>query len=288
MADQIGELDIRGENIERAVKGFMNKLYRLSQILKVEGSNDVTESYFRETNTPLAAGGNRNINDVARGSLPPEVHPSWTKVSTVNRKFMAQVTIFYEDLKTNVFNTQARALFRVAESVVNAKDLYIYTSLTAATSTSGVVAAADDWNSVTIANRDVMGDILIGEGAMSTNFYDPKGEGWLLLRPVDMASLLRNDLIINNPSFKTADVVTNGRVGQIASLILLESTNVSADECIIVHRRAAAWKAVDPLKAGVVDNDPGVALKVRAYEYGHIQITDPQGLYTITNIDVNA
>ena len=289
MADAIGELDIRGENIERAVKGFANKLYKLRPILKQETSSNWTESYYRETSTPLSAGGNRNVNDVARGALAPQIHPTWTKVSTIQKKFMGEAIIYYEDLKTNAINTQARTMFRVAEAIVNAVDLYIYTQLTAATSTSGVVAAADDWDSATVANRDPIGDILIGIGAMTTNNYDVKSNGYLLVKPVDYASLMRNSKVINNPSFKTADVVSNGRVGQICSLTIIESTNVSADEAMIVMgQRAATWKSVSPLTAGIVNDDMGISLSIRAFEMGHIQITDPQGLYTITNIDVNA
>jgi hypothetical protein len=288
MADTIGEIDIRGEHIEKAVKGFADKLYKLRPILKQESSSNWKETYYRETSTPLTAGGNRNVNQVARGALPPELHPSWTEVSTYNRKFMGQGTIFYEDVKTNAINTQARVLFRVAEAIVNAVDLYIYTELTAAGSTSGVVAAADDWDSATIANRDPIGDILIGIGAMTTNNYDVKSNGYLLVKPVDYASLMRNSKVINNPSFKTADVVSNGKVGQICSLTIIESTNVSADEAMIVMgNRAATWKGVVPLTTAIVE-DKGVSLQVRAWEMGHIQITDPMGLYTITNIDVDA
>jgi hypothetical protein len=288
MADTIGEIDIRGENIERAVKGFANKLYKLRPILKMENSSNWQESYYRETSTPLTAGGNRSVNQVARGALPPELHPSWTKVTTYNRKFMGQGTIFYEDIKTNAIATQARTMFRVAEAIVNAVDLYIYTALTAEGSTSGVVAAQDDWDSVTIANRDPIGDILIGIGAMTTNNYDVKSNGYLLVKPRDYASLLRNSKVINNPSFKTADVVSNGKVGQICGLTIIESTNVSADEAMIVMgNRAATWKGVVGLMSQVI-TDPGVNVKVRAWEMGHIQITDPQALYTITEIDVSA
>ena len=288
MADTIGEIDIRGENIEKAVKGFANKLYKLRPILKMETSSNWQESYFRETSTPLTAGGNRNVNQIARGALPPELHPSWTKVTTYNRKFMGQGTIFYEDIKTNAIATQARTMFRVAEAIVNAVDLYIYTQLTAAGSTSGVVTAQDDWDSATIANRDPIGDILIGIGAMTTNNYDVKSNGYLLVKPVDYASLLRNSKVINNPSFKTADVVSNGKVGQICGLTIIESTNVSADEAMIVMgNRAATWKGVVGLQSQVI-TDPGVNVKVRAWEMGHIQITDPQALYTITEIDVDA
>jgi len=288
MADTIGEIDIRGENIERAVKGFANKMYKLKQVLLNEGSSNWTESYYRETNTPLTAGGNRDIKDVARGALPPELHPSWTKVSTIQKKFMGQVTIFYEDLKTNAINTQARSLFRCAEAIVNSEELYIYAQLTAATSTSGVVAAIDDWDSATIANRSPIDDILIGIGAMTTNHYDVKQNGFLLVKPVDYASLLRNSKVINNPSFKTADVVSNGVVGQICGLKIIESTSVDADEAMIVMgNRAATWKQVVPLTSAIID-DPGVSIKIRCWEMGHIQITDPQALYTITNIDVDA
>ena len=286
MADTIGEIDIRGKNFERAVKGFANKLYKLSQILLTESSSDNQENYYRETSTPLTAGGNRNVNDVARGALPPELHPSWTLVTTYHKKFMGQALIFYEDSLTNAINTQARSAFRVAEAIVNAKDTYIYDQLTAATSTSGDVAAADDWNSATIANRDPIGDILIGEGAMMTNNYDVLQNGFLLLKPVNYASLLRNSKVINNPSFKTADVVSNGVVGQICGLKIIVSTNVDADEAMIVMgQRAATWKGVVGLQSAVIV-DQGISIKVRAWEMGHIQITDAQGLYTITNIHV--
>ena len=288
MADQIGEIDIRGENFERAVKGFANKLYKLSQILLNQTSSDNTENFYRETSTPLTAGGNRNVNDVARGALPPELHPDWTLVTTTHRKFMGQALIFFEDSLTNAINTQARAAFRVAEAIVNAKDVYIYTKLTAEGSTSGVQASqggiSDDWNSATVANRDPIGDILIGEAAMMANNYDVLQNGFLLIRPEDYASLLRNSKVINNPSFKTADVVSNGVVGQICGLKIIVSNNVDADEAMIVYgQRAATWKGVVGLQSAVIV-DQGVSIKVRAWEMGHIQITDPLGLYTMTNI----
>lgn len=282
----IGEIDIRGKNFERAVKGFANKLYKLSQILLNESSSNNQENYYRETSTPLTAGGNRSVNDVARGALPPELHPTWTLVTTYHRKFMGQALIFYEDSLTNAINTQARSAFRVAESIVNAKDLYIYSSLTSATSTSGINNSADDWNSATVANRDPIGDILIGEAAMMDKNYDVLSNGYLLLNPTDYSSLLRNSKVINNPSFKTADVVSNGVVGQILGLKIIVSVNVDEDEAMIVMgQRAATWKGVVGLQSAVIV-DQGVSIKVRAWEMGHIQITDTEALYTIEQTDV--
>jgi len=96
--------------------------------------------------------------------------------------------------------------------------------------------------------------------------------------------LLRNSKVINNPSFKTADVVSNGVVGQICGLKIIVSTSVSADEAmIIMGNRAATWKSVAPLQTAVIE-DQGINFKVRAWEMGHIQITDPLAIYTITNV----
>jgi len=284
MADEQGMQDVRGENIERAVKGFANKLFKLRQILMIQSSDKWTETYYRETNTPLTGGTAEAIEGTPRGTRFPHVDPSWTKVQTRNIKFAGESTVFLEDKLTDAIDVQARSIFRVAEAIANAVDDYIYNQLTAATGTSGIVTASDDWNSATIANRDPIGDILIGIGAMSTNHYDVLQNGYLLVKPVDYASLLRNSKVINNPSFKTADVVSNGVVGQICGLKIIVSTSVDTDEAMIVMgQRAATWKSVVGLTSAVIE-DKGIKFTIRSWEIGHIQITDPEALYTITNI----
>ena len=286
MADSVGMQDIRGENIERAVKGFANKLFKLKQVLLVQNSDKWTETYYQETSTPLTGGTGQAVQEVARGARFPFVNPTWTKIQTLNIKFAAEGIVFLEDKLTDAIDVQARSIFRVAEAIANSIDLYIYTQLTAEGSTSGVVAAADTWNSATVANRDPIGDILIGEAAMMANNYDVLQNGFLLLTPKDYGSLLRNSKVINNPSFKTADVVSNGVVGQIAGLKIIVSNSVTAGECMIVMgQRAATWKSVVPQTSAVIE-DKGIKFTIRSWEIGHIQITDAQALYTITGTQV--
>ena len=280
--DTIGEVDIRGENISRAVKGFAMKQFKLRQILKVESSSNLTETYYKESNTILTANGNRNIQGVARGALPPEMSPSWEKTSSDHIKFMGQETIYYEDNLLDAISVQARTFIRIAEAIANAEDSYIYAQLTAATGTSGVVAAAATWDNATVADRDPIGDILIAIAAIGSNNYDVRANGYLLLNETDHANLLRNAKVINNPSFKTADVVSNGITGQICSLKIIVTDTVDAAEAmIVVGQRAATWKQAAPLRAMAIV-DEGINIKVRAWEMGQLQITDPQGLYTIT------
>lgn len=280
--DEAGELDIRGENIARAVTGFAQKKFKLRQILLQLSSSNLTETYYEESNTILTAGGNRNIKGVARGALPPELHPSWEKKSADNLKFMGQSTILYEDVLLNAIDTQARTFNRVAEAIANSVDGYIYSELTAATNTSGVVAAAGTWNSATVANRDPIGDMLIGIAAMGSNNYDFRANGFILLSELDYSSLLRNSKVINNPSFKTADVVSNGVVGEIVGGKIIVTDSVTAGEAmLVVGQRAAVWMTAQAMRAIAIENQ-GISTKIRAWEMGHIEIREPKGLYTIT------
>ena len=280
--DEIGEIDIRGENIARAVRGFALKKFKLRQILKVESSSNLTETYYEESNTILTASGTRNIQGVARGALPPELHPSWQKTSADHIKFMGQATIFYEDILLDAIPVQARTFIRVAEAIVNSEDIYIYTQLTAATSTSGVVAASATWNNAVEQNRDPIGDMILGIAAIGSNNYEIRANGFLLVNETDYGSLLRNTKVINHQSFKEFDVVVNGLVSKLLSLKIIVTDTVTATEAmIVVGQRAATWKTAAAFQAVAIVN-PGITTKIRAWEMGQLQITDPQGLYTIT------
>ena len=115
------------------------------------------------------------------------------------------------------------------------------------------------------------------------------GKGILLLNPKNYRSLLQNSKVINNPSFKTADVVSNGRVGQLVGLNLLVSTTVTADEAmIIIDQETATWQSVVGLTTVVINNTDttaGIKTLIRSWEIGQIQITNPKKIYTITNTD---
>lgn len=280
----IGDSTVRGENINRAVKGFGLKEFKLRQVLDMQNSNKWTETYYRETAAELtAAGEGLTIAGVSRGAAFPHLEPSWSKVQTTQIKFGGETIVFMEDKLSDAIDVQKRAIIRVSRAIANSVDNYIYSELTAEGSTSGVTASQAAWDSSTIADRDPIGDILLGIQAMMANNYDVLSNGYLLLSPKDYSSILRNEKVINNPSFKTADVVSNGVVGNICGLKIIVSNSVTADEAMIVQgKKAATWRMVEPLKSAVIV-DEGVKFTIRSWELGHIEITDPQALYTITN-----
>lgn len=284
MADQQGMQDVIGENINRAVKGFALKKFKMKQVLLQQSSDKWTETYYRETAAELTIGGatGRTLQGTARGATFPHVDPSWTKVQGNHLKFAAEGIVYLEDKLTDAIDVQARTILRVARAIANQEDQYIYTTLTGA---SGINTSAsiDTWDSSTAANRDPIRDILSGVQALDVDNYDALENGFLLISPYDYMSLMMNSKIINNPSFKTADVVSNGKVGQICGLTIIKSTSVDDDEAmIIVGQQAATWKSAQSLTSAVIE-DKGVKFIIRSWEFGQCQVTDPEAIHVITD-----
>lgn len=285
MADQIGQIDIRGENISSVVTVFAQKKFKLKPLLKQVTSSNETEIYYKEDPTILTASGTRDVKGLGRLSEFPGVQRSWTKVSADHFKYGAESLISMEDLKLNAFNVQSRAINGIVESIVNSIDIAIYAALTAESSTSGTVAATANWDDSTAANQNPINDILRGIQAMDENNYDALEGGVLLVNPHDYASLMQNSKVINNPSFKTADVVSNGRVGQIAGLTIVKSTTVTDDEAmIIINGLTATWQSAVGFTSAVIEK-PGISTILRSWQMGQIQIIHPKSIYTITDTE---
>jgi len=285
MVSTIGQTNLRGENINRAVKGFALKEFKLKQVLLEQTSNKWTETYYRETATELDvqdSGGAVAIKGTPRLASFPNLEPSWTKVQGTHIKFAGEATISMEDKLTDAIDVQARAYIRVARAIAKQVDDYIYTELSGATGINTAAAAAT-WDNATVANRDPIGDILTGIQYLDEDGYDALENGYLLLSPKDYKNLLRHTDVVNNPSFKTADVVSNGVVGQIAGLKIIKTNAVAADEAMIIKAKTAAtWKGAVPLSTAII-TDEGIKYTLRAWEIGQCQVTDPEAIHVITN-----
>lgn len=120
---------------------------------------------------------------------------------------------------------------------------------------------------------------------MDENNYDALEGGVLLVNPHDYASLMQNSKVINNPSFKTADVVSNGKVGQVCGLTIVKSTTVTDDEAMIIMRGlTATWQSAIGFESAVIQK-PGISTILRSWEMGQIQIIHPKSIYTMTGTE---
>ena len=140
------------------------------------------------------------------------------------------------------------------------------------------------WDSATIANRDPIQDLLNAKRELYIDNFDPDAnEAYLCLSPKDYANLLGNSKVINNPTFKAADVVANGVVGKIVGLKILVSNVVTTDKALVViAKECGTWKEAAPLTT-FTEIDKGIKYTIRAYEMGVCQATTPNAIVTITN-----
>ena len=283
MALTVGQEQLRGENVERAIKGYAEQEYILKGVLLVQSSSKWTETYYEEDSTVLTGGTGSPIEGVPRLAQPPYVQPIFEEKSVRHRKFMAQGVVSMEDKITDAIDVQARTMKAVGRSVASAVDGYIYTQLSGATGIGTAAAAGTGWDAAAESTRKPISDILKGIQKMSENNYNVLTNGFLLLTPHDYRALMENSKVINDPSFKTADIVTSGTVGQIAGLKIKVTNSVADDEAmIIMGQRAATWKSAVSMTSNV-EYDAGIKYTIRAWEIGVIQITDPLAIYVITD-----
>jgi len=117
---------------------------------------------------------------------------------------------------------------------------------------------------------------------MDENNYDAQENGYLLLNPHDYGSLMQNSKVINNATFKTADIVSNGKMGQVAGLTIVKTTSVVDDEAmIIIGQKTAQWQSAIGFESAVIKDD-GKSTLFRSWQMGQIQIIHKKAIYTIT------
>ena len=285
MADTIGMADIRGENIDKAVKGFALQEFKLKQVCMLQSSSNWKETYYKETASELTPGGETfAVKGVARLAAFPNLEPSWTKTSSYHVKHAGEAVISWEDATTNAIDVMARTLLRVGRAVAYSVDNAIYDVITADTNVN-TLAASDNWDSAVIANRDPIGDILHGIEYCAIDNYDVLENGFILMNPENYTNLIMNAKVIQNPSFKSK-VMENGRRGEICGLKIVVSNSIDADEvCIIKGQEAVTYKTAAPLTTATI-RDEGVKYQVRAWEIGITMVTNPEAIHIITNTEV--
>ena len=284
MVDTTGELDLRAENFEAVVKGVALQEFKMKQLVMVQTSSAWVETYFRETSQELSGGTGSAVKGIPRLANFPYGEPSWTKVQAYIQKYGMEGVVSWEDAITDNIDVIARTLLRISRAVAYAVDSQIYTVLLAAIGNTVTVAAGFEWNAVVIANRDPIQNILDAKSLMYTANFNPDNNGYLLLNPNEYAYLLGNAKIMSNPTFKAADVVSNGVVGEILGLKIIVSTVVTTDvgTIVVIAKECGTWKEAAPLTVNTIP-DAGVKYTIRAYEMGVCQATTPNAICLITN-----
>ena len=288
--DTTGEADLRSEYVDGAVKAVALMEYKLKTLCAVDSSSAWTESYYREDNAELVGGGvaaPSNVKGIPRMAPFPYGESSWTKVSSLIEKYGMEGEISYEDKNLNNVPMIQRTLLRIGRAVSFAVDSQIAAAMLGNAGNEVAITATEEWDSATVANRDPVYNILQAiQMLRADNINALTGNGYICLNGTDYTNLLRNSKFTNNPSFKTADVVSNGVVGQVAGLKIMVTEALEATTpdvaYVVMAKEAMTWKQATPLTVLQIE-DPGIKTTIRAFELGVCQVPAPNAICKITN-----
>ena len=105
----------------------------------------------------------------------------------------------------------------------------------------------------------------------------------MLLNPKDYRNLLSNPSVRNAGQFYTSDPTRLGTVGMLCGLKVVVSNTVTADyAAVVIAKEACTWKQAEALRTVVID-DPGIGVKIRAWEQGVAQLRNPKAVCLISN-----
>lgn len=289
-AQTSSETDLRSENISAVVTGFALQEMKMMQLCAVTRSSSNVETYYQETATDLTGGTGSAIKGVPRFADFPYGEVSWTKKSTSQIKHAMEGVISWEDSLMDNVDVIARTLLRISRGIAKSVDTLIWDTASESRAVSLInsvtISAGSEWNSAVLANRDPVKDILNAIKEIQTDNYDPlNGNGYLLLNPANYTSLISNSKVIQNPTFKAADIVANGVVGQICGLKIIVSQVVTTDyAAVVIGKEALTCKEVQGLTVQTI-LDPGIKYTIRGWTMNTIQLVNPEAVCLIINTD---
>ncbi len=291
MADSSGQAEIRGIHIDKLAKGFADEANVFKNLLCNVSSTSAREiRWYKKTSGFLDSVDTTGITasqiaNTAERALPTVVEQSWTRQTSYVRKyFVESPTISMEDIRDSDVDVLATNVRDLVRAVARQVDKRIYDVATANVGNSN--AATATWDNATQANVNIVKDLLTAKKDIREDGYDPEG-AYLLVTPGDHELMLTNLIFTQGssiPQFSSGQM-NKGVVMEILGLNVVVSTNVDADEAmVIVPNRALTWKTFMPITSTVMD-DPGIGKKIRVWEEGECLMTDVNAAAKITNLN---
>jgi len=288
MADTVEMQNIRGLDIDKAVKGFALAEYTFKNDCTVSSMSGDSVRWYQETAADLTATAPSVVSNISPLSNFPTLEVSWTRNTSYVKKFAAEGFLSMEDIKSADIDVLARTLLRLTRAVAKQVDASIYNVLTENDTPVNIntVATNAAWNTGSYTSVNAVEDILDAKKSIQDYNYDVSNVV-LYLTPLGYKSLLT--WLIDGkgssiPQF-SSDRVKDGTLLELLGVKIKVSPNVTADKGLMfIPGRACTWKSFQDITSRVIE-EPGIGSKVRVWELGIPILTDPRAVCLITNID---
>ena len=283
MADSVEMQDIRGIQVDKALKGFALTSYVFKDLCTVSATTANEVRWFQETAADLTATAPSAIANVSPLSQFPFLEPTWTRNTSYPKKYAAEGFISMEDQKSSDVDVVGRTLLRLTRTVAKAVDTDIWNVITESQSATNInsVSSTAAWDAG--SGQNPIEDILDALLQIETNDYSTDN-AVILLSPKDKKNLIDWILTSNGsniPNFASA--LMGGGEMRIFGKRIIVSNNVTADyAAVVIPQVAATWKSHTGLTSRSIE-EVGIGTKYRVWEIGIAILTDPKAVTLITN-----
>lgn len=291
MADQQGQADIRGIDIQKLAVAYENEVSIFKKLVRNAGTQAREIRWYQKTagvlGTPTTTAITASqIANTDFGSRPAVASQSWTRQTSYVRKYFVESPFIpEEDIKDSDVDVLAGNLRDLVEAVEYQIDQRIWNVLTEnqSPSTINYNASTAAWDAG--SGQDPIKDIMKAIQDIRTNTHRDLTSGYLFLSPKDHTSLLvwligtKGSSI---PQFSSARL-GDGAVMEILGLRVIVNTNVTADYALVADPSAAAvWKSFVGITTAVITEE-GIGRKIRVWEEGEAILERPKYCSLITN-----
>lgn len=289
MADTVEMADIRGLDIDKAVKGFALLNYVFKGDCQVSSTSSDSIRWYQETSTDLTPTAPQVIANISPLSTFPTLEPSWTQNISYVRKYAAESFLSMEDMKSSDIDVFARTLLRLTRAVVKQVDTRIYNVLTESDTPTNIQTFAttaiggDQWDAASYAGNPIK-DIFHAKYLIESYGYDASN-AVLYLHPADYRNLM--DWIVGKgsqiPSIASA-VAQGGTISSIGGVRVKSNINVTQDKgTMFIPQTSVTWKSHTNTTSKTIE-EPGLGTKIRVWEIGEGILTDPKSVVQITDL----
>lgn len=286
MADTVEMQDIRGLDIDKAVKGFALQSYIFKNDCTVSAMSGDSVRWYQETAADLTATAPQAVANISPLSTFPTLEVSWARNVSYVKKFAAEGFLSMEDIKSADIDVLARTLLRLTRAVTKQVDTAIYNVLSENDTPVNIntVATNAAWNTASYTGVNIIEDIMDAKYQLELYNYTSQG-ATLYLSPLDYKSLvtwLIDSKGSSIPNF-SSEKVSSGTVMQFLGCNIKVTPSVTADKALLAQTsQACTWKSFQDTTSRIIE-EPGIGSKVRVWELGIPILTDPRAVCLITN-----
>ena len=290
MADKIEQADIRGLQIDKTIKGIAEIEYTFKNDLTTASMSGDSLRWYQETFGTLSATSPSRTANVAALATPTTLEQSWTRNTSYSRKYMAQVKISEEDIRTADIAVLARSLRSLVQNINSQVDARIFSVVTqglADPATTGatainMVTTSGGW---TDAASNPIRDLLEAQRVIWVSGGYNSSNPVVWLSPKDHANL-KSWLIYAKgssiPQFASS-ALGSGVVLSMLGINFKVSPNVTADYAVmLIPQLAGTWYSSQGMTSSVID-DAGIGKTIRVWEDGEAILTAPKAVCLISN-----